>query len=39
MASDYKQNAINSALIEMYCNEDKYGRKNVELKEKSQQKN
>ena len=32
---DYKKSAINMALAEMYCSEDKYRMKNTDLKDKS----
>ena len=35
LTADYKRNAINKALTEMYCSGDKYIIKNKELKEKS----
>ena len=35
LSGDYKRNAINKALVEMYCSGDKYPNKNKALKEKS----
>ena len=35
MTEDYKKNAINKALVEMYCSGEKYRNKNRELKERS----
>ena len=35
MTEDYKRNAINKALVEMYCSGEKYRNKNRELKERS----
>ena len=39
MAEDYKREAVNSAMIEMYCSDDKYRTKNKQLIEKSKTKN